>query len=116
MVVTAQNLGIKETRELLALGLTLLMAGSSFAQKKPAEGSTALMESVALAFPALEGIGQVDDELKNLDAAEIDILTADVKAKLPGIVPEKALRIAQICVVVGAGIAKGIAELSEPTA
>ncbi len=111
---TASNLGIKETREVLALGLALLTAGSSFARKKPAEVSAAIMQSVALTFPALEGIGQVDDEIRDVDASEVDILVADVQAKIPGIVPEKARRIAQIALVVGAGIAKGILELREP--
>lgn len=111
---TASNLGIKETREVLNLGLAIAIAASSFIQKKPAEGSAALLESVSLAFPALEGIGQVDDEIRDLESSEVDILVSDVQAKIPGIVPEKALRIAQIALVVGAGIAKGILELREP--
>lgn len=107
------NYGIKETREALKFGLALLVAGSMFAQKKPAEGSTKLVESVGALYPALEGIGQVDDEVKELDAGEIDTLVADVQTELPHLVPEKALKVARLALTVGAVLYKGILELKE---
>lgn len=111
--LTPAQYGIKETREALKFGLALLMAGVCFAQKKPAEGSAALMESVGSLFPALEGAGQIDDELREVDAAEVDILISDVQEKLPGLVPEKALKIARLALTVGAVLYKGIVELKE---
>lgn len=74
-----QPLTIKETKELLVF---LFQLGSVVKEAKENDGKVTYMDSVLLmkllptVGPAIEGIDQVDDEIKDLDATEVDQLVA----------------------------------------
>jgi hypothetical protein len=112
-VLAPQSLGIKETREALAFGLDILVAGSKFYQKKNIEGVAALTKAATSLFPALDNIAQVGDEVRELSSSEIDTLAADVTARIGDVVPEKSHKIVQIAILVGVTIAKGVVELKQ---
>ena len=110
-VSTHTEYGIKETREALAFGLGVLKSVTAFAKKKNLEGSSAIMQTIPLLFPAIENVSAVGNELRDLHAEEIDLLIADVNEALPAIAPEKALKIVRICLVIASSIGKGVIEL-----
>jgi hypothetical protein len=111
VISTHTEYGIKETREALALGLGVLKAVSAYTQKKNAEGTAALMQTIPLLFPAIDNVAATGNELRDLHPEEIDFLVADVNEALPAIAPEKALKIVRICLVIASSIGKGVIEL-----
>lgn len=110
MLLVPNNYGIKESREALQLGLSLLLAGTQFAKKNKFAGYATLTKAAGQLFPAIENSKEIIPEMKNLDGAEIDILILDVKTVLPEIANAKALELANIAITIVVSVAKGISE------
>lgn len=87
-------LGIKESLEVENFLLAVGQAVAKSYEDKKLEVSDALnfVAPIMLLQPALEGVGQVPAELKDLDAVEGMQLVDNAMAKLPGL-SEKAVKV-----------------------
>lgn len=103
-------LGIKETREALKAGLAVIVVAAKFSQHKPQEAYAGVVAAVTSLPAAIENAAEIPAEVKDFDAAEIEILVNDVREQLPNIVSDKALKIANIAITIGLSIARGVIE------
>lgn len=113
MVSVPSKYGIKDLREALALGLTLIGAGSNLVRKNRLAAMGLLSKAGGLIAPAVENVKDIPNQYKDIDASEMDILVGDVKAELPNIVPAKAVLLVEIAISTVLSIAKGVHEYSE---
>jgi hypothetical protein len=91
VVVTPASYGIKETREALTFGLTLIGAGAAFMRGNNLSGMSQLLKCNSLLAIATENAKAIPTELRDLSKEETDILVADIKKELPNIAAGAAL-------------------------
>jgi hypothetical protein len=113
MVTVPSKYGIKDLREALALGLTLIGAGSNLVRKNRLAAMAQLSKAGGLIAPAVENGKDIPNQYKDIDAAEMEVLVADVKTELPNIVPEKAILLVDIAITTVLNIVKGVHQYNE---
>lgn len=86
----------KELTELIDFGFDL---GTSVAAALKDDGKVSLIETAAMlkhigsARDALSGIGQIDDELKNLTLGQVEELNAHIASRLTGHLSERQTQV-----------------------
>jgi hypothetical protein len=105
---------VHNTIEAVRFGFTAITSVIAFKNKNAAEGSNRLMSAISLAVPAIDDIGEVPEEMKDLQENEVDQIVDVVREYVPQLTDkEKAIRLAQVALVVTSSIAKGLIAFKE---
>jgi len=104
-----EKLNVKETTEVVSFG-ALLAKKALAAKEKGIKGALSELDKLIDLFPAavaaVKGIDKVDDELKDLDDSEIEILVGAVTEHFPAIANADAVETAKdVLIIVKRGYA-----------
>jgi hypothetical protein len=105
---------IKETREALALGLTVIGAVSAFVAGDTPTGFYRLAKASTELMPAIGNASEITKEMRDLTKEEIDTLVGDVREALPNITENKAGYLIESALDAVACLAKGIVDYNSP--